>query len=282
MIETMPAELAENLIDFCENRSRVYALLSRCYETEIDAAFAEALAGEAALASDDAGLAAGFAALQADLAGCDEDALEQLAVVFDRAFFGMGPRTAQKAFPYESVYTSEGGLMMQDAYAEVLHVYRGAGFAKNPGFKEPEDHLAVELAFMALLCGRAVEALRAGGAGGGRAPAARPAGVPERPSAELDRPLHVRCAQGCRRRFLFRLGDVHRRLPDRRRGRACRSAGVAACDRGTNFRFGHGGRRAGNSDQALRKCMVCYSPKSRRNLRPNRVFVPDSADLTDG
>ena len=162
MIETMPAELAENLIDFCENRSRVYALLSRCYETEIDAACAEALAGEAALASDDAGLAAGFAALQADLAGCDEDALEQLAVVFDRAFFGMGPRTAQKAFPYESVYTSEGGLMMQDAYAEVLHVYRGAGFAQNPGFKEPEDHLAVELAFMALLCGRAVEALRAG------------------------------------------------------------------------------------------------------------------------
>ena len=162
MIETMPAELAENLIDFCENRDRVYALLSRCYETEIDAAFAEALAGEAALASDDAGLAAGFAALQADLADCDEDALEQLAVVFDRAFFGMGPRTAQKAFPYESVYTSEGGLMMQEAYAEVLHVYRGAGFAKNPGFKEPEDHLAVELAFMALLCGRAVEALRAG------------------------------------------------------------------------------------------------------------------------
>ena len=40
MIETMPAELAENLIDFCENRDRVYALLSRCYETEIDAAFA--------------------------------------------------------------------------------------------------------------------------------------------------------------------------------------------------------------------------------------------------
>lgn len=39
----------------------------------------------------------------------------------------------------------------------MLHVYRNAGFAKNPGFKEPEDHLAVELAFMALLCDRAVE-----------------------------------------------------------------------------------------------------------------------------
>ena len=160
--EAISAELAENLIDFCENRGRVYALLSRCYETEVDAAFAGELAGEASLDSDDPALAEGFSRLRADLAGCDEDGLERLAVVFDRAFFGMGPRTAQKAFPYESVYTSEGGLMMQDAYSEVLRVYRGAGFAKDPGFKEPEDHLAVELAFMSLLCGRAVEALRAG------------------------------------------------------------------------------------------------------------------------
>ena len=168
MTDTMPAELAENLIDFCENRARVYALLSRCYEREVDAAFAGAFAEGAALESDDASLSEGFARLQADLAGCagDEGALETLAVVFDRAFFGMGPRTAQKAFPYESVYTSEGGLMMQDAYSEVLHVYREAGFAKDPGFTEPEDHLAVELSFMALLCGRAVEALRAGDAEG--------------------------------------------------------------------------------------------------------------------
>ena len=161
MTDTMPAELVENLIDFCENRGRVYALLSRCYETEIDAAFAETFSQGAALSSDDAALADGFAALQADLAACDEGKLEQLAVVFDRAFFGMGPRTAQKAFPYESVYTSDGGLMMQDAYSEVLNVYRGAGFAKNPGFKEPEDHLAVELAFMARLGERAADELRA-------------------------------------------------------------------------------------------------------------------------
>ena len=162
MIETMPAELAENLIDFCENRSRVYALLSRCYETEIDAAFAEALAGEAALASDDAGLAAGFAALQADLAGCDEDALEQLAVVFDRAFFGMGPRTAQKAFPYESVYTSPKRLMMQDARDEVLVLYRAFGLDKQESWKEGEDHIALELEFEQILCERAIAAYEAG------------------------------------------------------------------------------------------------------------------------
>lgn len=162
MEEVMSAELVENLVDFCENRARVYALLSRCYEKELDTAFAAELAEAARVESDDPALAEGFAALQTDLAGCDDGQLELLAVVFDRVFFGMGPRSAQKAFPYESVYTSEGGLMMQDAYSEVLRLYRAAGFAKDPGFTEPEDHLAVELAFMVLLCERAVEALRAG------------------------------------------------------------------------------------------------------------------------
>lgn len=162
MEQTMPAELAENLIDFCENRRRVYALVARCYEREMDGALAAELAEHAALESDDAQLAQAFAALKDGLSECGESQLEQLAVAFNRVFFGMGPRSAQKAFPYESVYTSERGLMMQEAYSAVLHVYREEGFAKNPDFTEPEDHLAVELSFMAALCDRAVRALRAG------------------------------------------------------------------------------------------------------------------------
>ena len=119
MEEVMSAELVENLVDFCENRARVYALLSRCYEKELDTAFAAELAEAARVESDDPALAEGFAALQTDLAGCDDGQLELLAVVFDRVFFGMGPRSAQKAFPYESVYTSPKRLMMQDARDEV-------------------------------------------------------------------------------------------------------------------------------------------------------------------
>ena len=51
---------------------------------------------------------------------------------------------------------------MREAEGGVRHGDGKGGVAKNPGFKEPEDHLAGGLAFMALLCGRAVEALRAG------------------------------------------------------------------------------------------------------------------------
>ena len=132
MTENIPADLAENLIGFCESRAAVYALLSRCYEAEVDAALAEEIAERCSFETDEPALAEAFSALRASLAARDEVALEQLAVAFNRVFFGMGPRTAQKAFPYESVYTSEGGLMMQDAYSQVLALYRAAEFAKNP------------------------------------------------------------------------------------------------------------------------------------------------------
>lgn len=162
MSGTMPAELVENLVDFCENRGRVYTLLSRFYEKEVTADFAAEVAAHADIETDDAALFEGFSAIKDELALCDEAQLEQWAVAFNRVFFGMGPRTAQKAFPYESVYTSEGGLMMQEAYAQVMHIYRDANFEKNPEFTEPEDHLAVELSFMARLCDGAVEALQKG------------------------------------------------------------------------------------------------------------------------
>ena len=90
------------------------------------------------------------------------DALEQLAVVFDRAFFGMGPRTAQKAFPYESVYTSEEHLLMQDARDSAVAFYLGEELGLPADNTTPEDHLSFEFQFMAKLIERAGAALDAG------------------------------------------------------------------------------------------------------------------------
>lgn len=53
---------------------------------------------------------------------------------------------------YESVYLSNEHLIMQEERDEVLEFYRKAGFEKNPEYNEPEDHLAIELEFMEILC----------------------------------------------------------------------------------------------------------------------------------
>ena len=162
MEETLPDSLVRNLIDFNTNRGNVYGFLSRCYEVEIDAAFAEQVTEQFSFTANDAQLTASLAAIKKDLLDRSPEHLEHLAVVFNRVFFGMGPRTAQKAFPYESVYTSADGLMMQDAYSQVVSTYREERLAKNPAFPEPEDHVAVELAFMKSLSDRTLNALECG------------------------------------------------------------------------------------------------------------------------
>ena len=67
----------------------------------------------------------------------------------------------RRATPYESVFTSEKGLMMQEARDEVLAVYRSEGLDKLPTWKEAEDHIALELEFMAALGDRIVAAAEA-------------------------------------------------------------------------------------------------------------------------
>ena len=51
---------------------------------------------------------------------------------------------------------------MQEAYSKAVSAYRQERLAKNPSFPEPEDHLAVELAFMQSLCERTASALSMG------------------------------------------------------------------------------------------------------------------------
>ncbi len=158
---TLDAATRTALIETMVNRANVYSLLSRCWQSEVDTALADELSTTFVFESDNETLNGAVAAIKETLQGIDEAALEQLAVTFDRVFFGMGPLTARHAFPYESVYTSDRGIMMQEAFGQVVSVYRQERLAKDESFKEPEDHLAVELAFMATLAQRAQTFLKA-------------------------------------------------------------------------------------------------------------------------
>jgi putative dimethyl sulfoxide reductase chaperone len=88
--------------------------------------------------------------------GDDAKALRDLAMDYASLFLGIGQRTIS---PCESVYRSAAGLLFQTAQLEVRKAYEKIGMAKSDEFHEPDDHLALELTFMAELCKMTQEAI---------------------------------------------------------------------------------------------------------------------------
>jgi len=85
--------------------------------------------------------------------------VDDLKVDYTHVLLGTTPADP---FPYESVYTSKDRLLMQEARDQVVAAYREAGFVIPLEGSEPEDHLAIELAFVAYLCRRAIESISGG------------------------------------------------------------------------------------------------------------------------
>ncbi len=82
-----------------------------------------------------------------------------LAVEYARIFLGAGLEPGAGAYPYESVYTSDRKLLMQDARDKVVDRYRQAGVSVAGDVTEPEDHLGFELEFVVYLAEQTVRAL---------------------------------------------------------------------------------------------------------------------------
>ncbi len=87
---------------------------------------------------------------------------QQLACDFTSAFVGTKTYEGKSAVPYESVFTSEDGLMCQQAYHDVVAIYAREGLKKDDGLHIPDDHLSYMLEFVGVLLDRAVTALDKG------------------------------------------------------------------------------------------------------------------------
>ena len=88
--------------------------------------------------------------------------IEELAREYAALFLGVGPKTVSLC---ESVYRSKFGLLYQSTLFDVQQSYREIGMAKSDQYREPDDHIAVELSYMARLCNMTREAVSAGRAG---------------------------------------------------------------------------------------------------------------------
>ncbi|MGB8993425.1 MAG: molecular chaperone TorD family protein [Desulfobaccales bacterium] len=89
--------------------------------------------------------------------------LEGAALDFEALFRIPGPHYLS---PYESVYRSQSaggrGCLCGPEAAAAERLYLRAGLEPTAGFSELPDHVGVEMEFMALLCRKAVDAMRTG------------------------------------------------------------------------------------------------------------------------
>lgn len=87
----------------------------------------------------------------------------ELACEYARIFLGAGRYTEVRdiAAPYESVFTSEEQLVMQESRDDVYCRFLEDGFKVDPELHEPEDHLTFELEYLASMNEQASELLNA-------------------------------------------------------------------------------------------------------------------------
>lgn len=131
-------------------RTTAYSSLSRLFRREVDRALFERVTA----AETGEWLGEEFCGQR----GESTEALRELASDYAHLFFfGAG-----SVHPYESVYTSDKGLLMQGAFRDARKCYADAGFVVSRDSDEMADHIALELEFVAHLSRRTREALIAG------------------------------------------------------------------------------------------------------------------------
>ena len=150
------------LVELCGQRENMYALLGRLFRREVDAEFYNNLCASSFpcdTGNDD--VDAGYRDIALYCASHADDAVLDLARDFARVFIGHGNNAYAAAYPFESVYTSEKRLLMQEARDEVVKIYRESCVEIGDDWHDPEDHVALELEYMQIMARRAREALEA-------------------------------------------------------------------------------------------------------------------------
>jgi len=159
----------EDLIKVHQFREMVYLFLSRSFSKEVDGTFLQSLfevsnALEGSLKDfEESNLSQGRELLRSfcsEIRGEDEAVvLGDLARHYAFLFLGVGPENVALC---ESAYRNEGKLLFQNAYFDILEKYREVGLGKREDFPEPEDHVSLELAYLAHLSRRAISSIEAG------------------------------------------------------------------------------------------------------------------------
>ncbi len=141
----------ELVMSAAENRSKLYWFMGTLFLTKPDEDFIVRLSDELSSVADDI-LKIEIEALRRSLETRHvSELVEQLEHEFTRLFCGVHKNYGPPP-PYESVYRESN--IMGDSTRAVIELYSEAGFGEIDKSAGPQDHLGVELKFIALLCQR--------------------------------------------------------------------------------------------------------------------------------
>ena len=146
-----------------EEQALAYHFLGRCFYEAPRARWLAAFAGDRLFESwpfpsRDDRTAAGLALLTEFCGTWDPAQLDALTWDFNRLFVGPGEMLAT---PWESVYRSRTKLTFQESTLQVRELYERFGVQAPAIHREPDDHLGLELAFVATLSDLAARAAAA-------------------------------------------------------------------------------------------------------------------------
>jgi len=154
-----------SLSKILQQRQIIYAFLSSVYTKELTIEFLAAMPEKIKPLLGIVDLVTGVEAKKAikeliefadTISIQDLDDLKiRLAADYARLFLSIN-----RVPPHPSESTYRDGTMMQNSRDEVVKTYWSFGVDKKKEFTEPEDHIAIELNFMAYLCQKTIEALQ--------------------------------------------------------------------------------------------------------------------------
>ena len=139
-----------------QRRKHLYCFLSGCYLHEIDGERLNSMKKTVfPIKSGLETLDEGYSLLAGFLETSDESCLDELAVDYAKTFLSAGVAVGQAAFPYQSAYAGGGSVPAW----ELAGVYAAKGLQANGcSYRVPDDHIGLQLAYMAHLCGEATGA----------------------------------------------------------------------------------------------------------------------------
>lgn len=157
--EELAVQLASiNVVRAAMYRKLAHLYLHECTQDELEALSNQSFEG---LDGGVAEIAEGYSDIKRALANMNTGTRQALAVDYAHTFLAAGNYETYAATPYESVFTSEHGLLMQEARDEVYKAYCEEHMQPDPDLHIPEDHIAFEFEFLASLLERMNDALQA-------------------------------------------------------------------------------------------------------------------------